>query len=172
MQPYQVVVLLPFVVTATLAAAQEVQVTSPLVKGVIDCRMITDGQERLTCFDKTSAALAEATGRKEVMVISRDEITKTRQSLFGFDLPRLPLFGEDRNGEDEFTVLETAIEQVRSDDRGRFTLMLSGGAVWQTTEPPRSLPKPGHKVRIRKAALGSFFMNINGGLAVRAQRIS
>ena len=49
---------------------------------------------------------------------------------------------------------------------------MEDGAVWQqidTTRLPRE-PKAGQKVKIKVAAMGSYFANVNGQRAIRMKR--
>ena len=51
-------------------------------------------------------------------------------------------------------------------------MVLEDGAVWRQIdgESPFNAPHAGSTVKIRRAALGSFFLNIDGQTAIRAQR--
>jgi len=51
-------------------------------------------------------------------------------------------------------------------------MVLAEGGTWQSTEAwgGAKLPAPGAKILIRRAALGSYFLKIDGGRAVRGMR--
>jgi hypothetical protein len=51
---------------------------------------------------------------------------------------------------------------------------LEDGARWTQTDSTRvnRTPKAGMKARIRRAAMGSFFVNIDGQLAIRMKRLN
>ena len=64
-----------------------------LLNAVTACRAIGDATQRLACYDEAATRLTQAVGRNDVVVLDREDIRQTRRSLFGFHLPRLPLFG-------------------------------------------------------------------------------
>ena len=64
---------------------------------LIDCRAILDNGQRLACFDQAAAAVDAAERNKELVVVDRREIRETKRSLFGFTLPRISLFSDDRD---------------------------------------------------------------------------
>lgn len=153
------------------AAAQDARGASPLVDAVVACRTEADQTARLRCFDRAAAALGEASGRGELVVLGREDVRRTRRSLFGFAVPDAPLFGGSRIKDEPVREIEAVIKGVRGDGYGRYTITLADGAVWRTTETGRGTPKPGQTVLIRRAALGSYLMRIDGRAGVRALRV-
>lgn len=140
------------------------------------CRAIPVAETRLDCFDKAASALESAVRAKDITIVNRQEVRKARRSLFGFAIPRLGLFGGDRDDDatdgPEFTELNTTIVSVGSLANGRLQLRLAEGeAVWATTDPVPFPPRPGAKVRIRRGALGNYFIAIDGQRSVRGMRI-
>jgi hypothetical protein len=140
------------------------------VQNVYDCRAIVDAAQRLACFDRTVAALADAETKREVTFADKDMVKKTRRGLFGFSLPRIGLFG---GGDDEeIKEIEAVVKSASADRSGRYRIVMEDGAVWQqidTTRLPRE-PKPGQKVKIRVASMGSYFANVEGQRAIRMKR--
>jgi hypothetical protein len=110
-----------------------------------------------------------------VQIIDRADVRKARRSLFGFTLPRINLFGsgEGEPGVEAFTEITTTVQSARPVANGRVEIRLADGndAVWQTTEPMNFPPKAGAKIRIRKGALGNYFIAVDGrsyrGMRVR-----
>jgi len=152
------------------------QAGSQMVIDVTACRKITDSAARLACYDASVSKLADATERKDVVVLDREDVRKTKRSLFGFNVPSLPFFGggKDADGKEaheEFTEIEAKIASVRDRGMGVWTIVLDDGGVWETNEAPKNDPSSGDSIHIRKAALGSYFGNINGARAVRLHRI-
>jgi hypothetical protein len=97
-----------------------------------------------------------------------------RRSLFGFALPKLPFFAGDKSADEVPDTLDSTIVSARAIGNGRYRMQIAAGdAVWETTESPMSLspPRAGEKIVIRKAALGSYFLRINGQNGVKGQRI-
>jgi hypothetical protein len=142
------------------------------------CRTIEPAAARLTCFEQATTALEREVKGKQVTILDREEVTKARKSLFGFTVPRIGLFGGGGDSrvaapeEAEFTELNTTIVSVRPSGNGRVELRLAqDDAVWVTTDPVAFPPKPGAKIRIRKGALGNYFLAIAGDRAVRGMRL-
>jgi hypothetical protein len=151
-------------------------VGSQLVSDVTACRKIADSGARLACYDGSVAKLSDASDKKDVVVLDREDVRKTKRSLFGYVLPHLPFFDSDNGGQDkaareEFTEIESKIDGTHQNAAGDWILTLDDHSVWQTSEAPKSDPRAGDTIRIRKAALGSYFGNIAGQRAVRVHRI-
>jgi len=134
------------------------------------CRDIADASARLTCFDREVGELATADQAREITFTDRETAKKARRGLFGFSFPRLGgIFGGD---EDEVKEIETTIRSVSMDASGKYTLAMDDEAVWvqiDTTRLPRQ-PKPGQKVKIKVATMGSYFATIDGGRTIRMKR--
>jgi hypothetical protein len=106
-----------------------------------------------------------------VTIVGREEIQRTRRSLFGLRLPATPLLGDaNKTGA---TSIATTIRAVHPFERDKWILELADGAVWQTTEgDTRSVePRPNDAVVIRRGSLGSYILKWNSGRAQRAIRV-
>lgn len=156
--------------SARAAAQTAGQPASPYAAALESCQRITDDTQRLRCFDESVARLLEAQRSGELSLIGRSQAREARRSLFGFSVPKLPFLGGGDEG--ETNELTATVQAVRSQPDGRYRIRLQDGAVWETVERPRQgqEPRRGSTVRIRKAALGSYLMNIDGNRAVRARR--
>ena len=161
---------------APLAAAEE-KGESSYVAALRACQGKTDPAERLACYDTAVAAMVSASTEGEVRVVDRAEVRETRRKLFGFALPDLGIFGgrsdkEDPEQEQEFTTLQTTITGVRASG-GTYILVTAEGAEWQLDEVPRRLmrPKVGQPLEIRKGALSSYFLRIDGQKGVKGRRV-
>jgi hypothetical protein len=144
-------------------------------EALVRCRALTDDKARLQCFDAAARALEEAANSKELVVIDRKQIRETKRTLFGLDLPRLGIFGGgdgDEPQEEEITQIESTVAGAVEDGNGRWIVKLADGGTWaQTDNNPMALrPRAGQKVKIRKAALGSYVMNVNGQPGVKVKR--
>ena len=144
------------------------------LQAVIACRAIPDRDARLACFDAASAKLDEAESTGQVVVVNKEQARQVRRDVFGLQLPSLDIFGRKgiaATGED-VDKLESTIKTVSLDGSGRWVLELDTGAVWTQVDdsPMATPPRVGDKVEIRRAALGSFFIRINGHPAFRAHR--
>jgi hypothetical protein len=145
------------------------------VDAVVECRALVDSTERLACFDRASAALATAREKKDVVVLDRAEVQKTRRSLFGFSLPRIRLFGgddDDRrvNPEDvnEITGTVASVSQTAAD---RWTVTLDDQSRWITTDTARGFPpRRGEAVTIRRGPLGSYDASFAKRRSIKVRR--
>jgi hypothetical protein len=141
-------------------------------EAVVACRAITDAAQRLACFDGAAARLAEAEKSGEIVVVSRAQAQAARRQAFGFSLPSLSIF--DRTGRpEEVDRVSGQVERAYQNANAKWVVVLEDGAVWEQidNESVSRKPKPGSKAEIRRAALGSFFMNLDGQRAVRARRV-
>lgn len=146
--------------------------SAQLLDALAACKQIAAAGQRLACYDEASSRLAAAVERKDLVVLDRQEIRRTRRSLFGMSLPRIPLFrGEGGEETDELTA---KIASASSLGMGKWQFRLEDGAVWQTTEGNNGLrdPRPGQEVVIKKGTLGNYFIRFNGQRGVRGRRIN
>ena len=147
---------------------------SDLVNALTACRAMSDAARRLACYDEAVTRLTQAVGRNDVVVLDREDIRRTRRSLFGFHLPRLPLFGgvsrEVDETPDEITATVASAHNIGYD---KYQIRLDDGAIWQTTEasPYVRAPHAGSTVVIRRGPLGSYMMRIDGQRGLRAMRM-
>lgn len=166
-------------VSAAFAAKPKDLPRPALLKELVDCRAVGDAAARLRCYDATVGEIDAAEQRKELVIVDQAEVKKARRGLFGLRLPDLGgLFGGDEDGDGAedlggVTEITSTIKQATLSKSGRWTVVLEDGATWVQTEgrPIRTV-KPGQKIRIRKAALGSFFANINDQTAIRMMRVN
>jgi hypothetical protein len=146
-------------------------------EALIRCRAIAEAGARLQCFDTAAAALQTAQERRELVVIDRQQVREGRRRLFGLTLPRIPIFGggdddEDANDADRVQTVEGVVASASQDSLGHWVVVLQDGAAWvQADNRPLALrPRPGQRVVINRAALGSFMMRINNQPGIRARR--
>jgi hypothetical protein len=154
---------------AGLAAAQE---TPSALKALADCRKVAEDAARLACFDAAAAALGEAETKGDIVVVDREQAGKLRRQAFGFSLPSLNLF--DRGDKPQALDRVSGVAARAYQQGGRWVIELEdGGGTWLQTddEPQPRGAKTGSRVEIRKAAMGSFFINVDGQRAMRARRV-
>lgn len=156
---------------ATLSAQQN-GAPDPRLRALTQCRAIADAGQRLACFDKASADLVAAVERRDVRLVTRDEVNQTRRGLFGLSLPRTGLFGGEE-GEPELQELESRITAVRATGPDSYVFTIAEGSEWQITNVPSRLREPeiGDPVVLRRAALSSVFVRIDGQIGVKGRRL-
>lgn len=144
------------------------------IQQLFDCRSIADAAARLACYDQQVAGLEAAEARRDISFADRAMVKKARRGLFGFSFPNLGgLFGDD-DDEEVVKMIETKVKSVRQDRSGKYTIEMEDGAVWvqiDTTALP-SQPRPGEKVVIKVASMGSYFVSVDGQRSIRMKRVS
>lgn len=173
---YRMLVLISTALATVPAAANAQSAERPgdvarpaIVSDIEKCRNIADSVSRLACFDAAAAKLTGAIESKEIVVVEQKEVKKTKRSLFGFRLPDLSIFG-DKGGEEDQQLTST-ITTAAMDKNGRWNITIAEGAIWQTTEPVPFRPRVGDAIEIKSGALGSYFVKLRGGRAIRAIRV-
>lgn len=144
------------------------------LQAVVDCRKIADAGERLACYDAATGALETAERAGDVVVVDRAQVQEAQRAAFGFNF-RMPAFltggGEKGGSEPEIRTLEATVAEARQVN-GKWYIVLEDGALWYQTDNtfvPRP-PKKGSKVLIKRAALGSYFLSVEGQTSMRAKR--
>jgi len=164
-------------VTSALAALAMTAVQDPpppdpeQLRSLLACRAMTEATARLACFDAAAGALETAHRDGSIVVIDRAEVERARRDAFGLDLPALPrLFG--RSAGPELVDIETTLVSASRNPRDQWTFRLADGTTWMQTDsdPVQFRNRPDQAVRIRRAALGSFLMNVGGSRAIRVRR--
>ena len=138
---------------------------------VVQCRAIADAAQRLACFDQSVSALAAAQQSRDLYVADKDAMREARRGLFGFSIPKLRIFGDD-DMEKDVDQIETTVAGVGQGQRG-LIFTLKDGARWaQTDGAYMDRPKVGSIIKIKRAALGSYFGMINKGVGFRIERLN
>jgi hypothetical protein len=168
--------LAPFCgVLAALAAGEafgaEAPTRAPAMQTVLECRAIVDATQRLACFDKAVDAMAKAEQAGDLVTIDREQRRTVRRQAFGLTLPSLAMFDKGEKPEEANRIAVTLARASRN-GAGKWLIALDDGAIWrqiddEVLEPP---PRAGQKAVIRRAALGSYMMRIEGQSSIRVHR--
>jgi hypothetical protein len=158
---------------ASSAHATETTVNRPKVySDIVACRALADAATRLQCYDAASKSLEEATESRQVVLLDQGEVRKTKRSLFGFSLPKIPFFGEsDEEQDEEYKQIEGEIEAIQALSNGRYQFAVNDAGTWQTTEGSWLILKNGQKFKIKRGAVGSYMLVVNGR-AIRVKRVN
>jgi len=158
---------------ASPALATDTQTNRPKAyTDILACRAVADATARLACFDTASKALEDATDNRQIVMLDQDDVRKTKKSLFGFSLPKIPFFGEsEEEQEAEFKQVEGQLTGVQSIGAGKYQFTVKDAGVWQTMEATAVLLKDGKPFVIKRGALGSFLLVMNGR-GIRVKRVS
>ena len=142
-----------------------------ILQSLLDCRGLGDDAARLACYDQAAGAMDQAEAKGDIVVVDREQARSVRRQTFGFTMPSMALFERGVAPEEMNNITGVAKRAYQAD--GKWVVELEDGAVWQQTdtEVVGRRPRTGTKVEIRKASLGSYFMNLDGQRAVRAKRV-
>ena len=166
-------VLAVIVVSSPAAAQNSAADPSTPVAQVMECRKLVDPDARLRCYDGTVDSLGKALSGGSLVVVDREDIRRTRRSLFGFTLPRLPFFKGDNSQDDTPEEIIAKIASVKALPNDMWAIVLDGGAEWHTVQEGsmQSAPKAGQKITVRSGALGSYRVSVAGRPGLRAIRV-
>ncbi len=169
-----------------VAAAGALTITSPApakdkapppapqaYKDLVQCKEIADSAARLACYDERVGKLEQAAASGELVVSDRATVKEAQRGLFGFRLPSLKLFGGGDGEKDEIQQIEGVVASARTFGYGSWRVTLQDGSVWEQIDDERPVfdPAKGDKVKVYKAALGTYKMNISGQRAIKVRRV-
>ena len=104
-------------------------------------------------------------------MIDRAQARVVRRQAFGLAMPSLNLFSR---GEKEETLSRIAVplSDAHQGGGGKWVFVTNEAQGWRQTdsEPLNRPPRAGSTLAVRKAAMGSFFCNVDGQYAVRCER--
>lgn len=177
------------VAAATLAisfnatAAEPPKVRAAALKALMDCRGLSDPTQRLGCYDAAAGQFEAAEASGEVVVVDRAQVKEVQRATFGFNF-QIPSFlsvaaardasgapDEDSRVAEVIDSLESTVASFRKLN-GRWIIRLPDGAVWAQTDDTILVrdPKPGSKIVIKRGAMGSYFLSVDGQRSMRARR--
>ncbi|HUZ12040.1 MAG TPA: hypothetical protein VMU93_04210 [Caulobacteraceae bacterium] len=115
--------------------------------------------------------MVEAEDKGDLVSNDRAQRSAVRRQAFGFSLPSLAIFDRGEKP-DEVNRVTEVVASARRGPEGRWVLRMQDGAVWRQTDDADlgRRPHAGSKALIKRAALGSFMMEIDGQAGIRAQR--
>ncbi|WP_338574780.1 hypothetical protein V8J38_08275 [Brevundimonas olei] len=136
------------------------------------CRSIADPALRLPCLDRASERLLQAHKAGELTIIDGAQVREAQRNLFGFNGVTLPSFLGASAEREEISSIQTTLRRASRDGYGQWTFHLADGSEWKQidNETPRIRDQSGVEVRIRRAAFGSYLMNVGDARAIRVKR--
>lgn len=142
-----------------------------LLQKLLDCRKVAEDAQRLACYDAQAGVFDQAEAKGDIVVVDREQARTVRRQAFGFQMPSMTLFERGEKPEEVDNVAST-VKAARRGGDGKWLVTLADGSVWAQTDTERMTrdPKAGMEVKIRRAAVGSYLMNVGGQRAVRARR--
>lgn len=154
---FAALLLLPFSATEAMAQTAE---------GA--CTGMVDPQQRLDCYDNRFPPVAGA-GR----VLPGSAASEARgKEEFGLNKRQLNAGRPQGQREIDPDRIEGVIKSIGQRGDGQRVVTLENDQAWVLTESTsRGRMAAGDKVAIRKAAMGTFMLVTEGGVALRAKRL-
>jgi hypothetical protein len=153
-------------------AARPVAVGNPAqVQRLMDCRSIAAADQRLACFDREAASMADAIQAKNLVFVDKEKARAAKRSLFGFSIPDFGgLFGG--GDDDEVKQIESTVRSTGRNPDGGLVITLADGSVWsQTDDYPGLDPRPGKTAIVKRGSLGTFWLSIPGQSGIKVKRV-
>jgi hypothetical protein len=165
---------------------------------LLKCRPLTDVAKKAACYDAAMDSIQKVAQGGKVNIVTETQINNLERDAFGFNLPNLPklrlpglggiqkhaivagnadkqgagaVIRKDKKGEIVKITFDLKRMETRPNRRMRF--ILTNGQTWLQTDNSqiRVPPKRAKFVEIKKAAMGSYFLLINGEKnAIRVKR--
>ncbi len=157
---------------ATGAFAQTAPATEPTaLDRLTACRGIGDAVARLACFDREVAALDAAEDAGDVVVVNREDIRQARRAVFGFSLPSFTLLDRGASPDAPIDRIESTVRSGTRVGDGDWLITLEDGSVWrQIDDQNLNYARGGQPVLVRRGAVGSYFLSVDGARSMRVRR--
>lgn len=142
------------------------------VQRLYECQSVADVGARASCYDAAVESLKSEERDGTVVMVERERILEARRALFGFTLPAFPaLLGGGAT--EQMDEIETTLNRASYVTGSGWTFQLSDGSTWRQIDdfPLQFRPAEGIPVKIRRAAMGSYFLKVGNNPAVRAKRL-
>ena len=148
-----------------------------------NCVTIQNDSERLACYDNATSKLAQAIDTGEIMIVDKVTVEEAKKEGFGLNLPSLSGLGKifKSNGEPELPDntgrIQVDLKSVEPFGYKKNRFFLENGQVWDQVESrsfkaPKKRSEEPYFVVISKAALGSFYLQVNDkGKKVKVKRV-
>lgn len=144
-------------------------------QAIVECRRETNDKSRLACMDAAIAAAEAAEANRELVIVDRKRAEAEDRSRFGLtggetlaQAVTKPLKPARIRNYDS-----TVLRAFQSSYLKEWIFWLADGSVWRQHGDDEIYrePKQGSTVSISRGALGTFFLVVDRGFAVRVRRI-
>jgi hypothetical protein len=137
---------------------------------VYACTSVADDANRLACYDSAVGRLQAAEAAGDVTTVTRKEVEQVRQDSFGFSIPSLPSLTLGKSDDAGLKEVRLPVKAVRG-ARGNLVVTLENGQIWRQIDSKPLRNNDQTEAQIYEAALGSFKMKLDGGVAFRVERV-
>ncbi|MEL6567340.1 MAG: hypothetical protein AAFQ22_02905 [Pseudomonadota bacterium] len=168
--------LLTAIAPLLLAGIAQAETDEASTAAIYACADTSDDAARLACYDAAVGRLKAAEEAGEITTITREEVENVQRDTFGLSLPSLPAiamprFGGDPDNDGQLDTITSRVTDIRRNSYDYVVVTLENGQIWRQTEGGRFSLRGIEEAEIRRAALGSFKMKLDGGRAFRVKRI-
>lgn len=173
------------VLVLALSAAPAFAQQAPLDK-VYACADEKDDGKRLACYDAAVGGLKLAQGAGSVVVVERAQIEKAKQDAFGLAAPPRTDLAQaaaapaaatatpaPKNASALLDNVTLAVKSVEKRPDGTYRFVMENGQVWIQNDTRNLGPigKGPWMAEIKKSAMGSFMLKLDGRTAVWVKRL-
>lgn len=164
-------IALLLLISAGSATGRDKAERAPQLQKLVDCKVITNANDRLACYDREVAVLDAAEQSKELVVIEKQKIRQAQRSAFGLSLPQVDALAGD-DAREVIKQIESKVGSARQGVDG-WRIALIDGSVWQQTDDKSFFrdPKPGQAVVVTRGTFGSFFLRVGDMPGIKVRRI-
>lgn len=171
------------------------------ISDIYVCKSISNAMQRLNCYDTVTDRLEVAEESGELITIKRSTINQVNKDSFGLNSnpsstldalvrdssskeaiestsPKLEIDIKSKDLKvDNVDEVKLVIKKTTTFGRQKTRFFFTNGQVWDQVDDyrlrtPRAKGGNSNTATIRTAALGSFFLRVNGkGRAIRVRRI-
>ena len=173
---------LAIMLALSLSAVPALAQAAPLDK-IYACSAVTDGVERLACFDAAVVGLKQAEATGGVAVVDRAQIERAEKEAFGIASPSLSAIAESARASSRpipggvqakaLDIVTFPVKSVAKGPDGLYRFTMQNGQVWRQMDGIKlpAIGKGPWQAEIRKAAIGSFMLKLDDRTAVRVKRM-
>lgn len=139
---------------------------------LMQCRTIADDAQRLACYDQAAGAVEKALSTNEIVAFDKQGVREKKKGLFGFGISNLGIFGDD-DDEVQVSEIEGVLAGVSRNRDGGYLFILKDDTQWSQIDSKTLAfdPDPGTKLVVKRAALGSFILRVEGFPGVKVKRV-
>lgn len=162
--------------TASAGSVQARQAAPPArseaVAAISRCTAITAPSDRLACFDTAAAAFQAAEQAGDILVIDRGRMAMAQRQAFGTDETPFETLQPAARRPERINSIETTLTSASRSGDGGWIFRLEDGSVWDQVGHDTLVfqNRSGERVRVRRAALGSYMLVVGGSGSVRVRR--
>ncbi|MFN7179341.1 hypothetical protein [Hyphomonas sp.] len=175
--------ILCLVIALGTAGAAHADPSKAPTENVYACVSISEDSARLACFDAAVAELRTKEQSGQIQTIDVAQIKEIEKEAFGFSMPSLPALFNRSSSSAQAAPNAESIEEITAAVKsariqgvtGRAIVVLENGQTWEqidTTKLNAMNLRKATQASVRKAALGSFMMKVDGSKAFRVKRVS